>query len=426
MRSRDAAGGSDLVGRSLAQPLPGATWRARVRDASEIAAQLNLLWQTYTAAQGGGPSPNGAGPDEVDEAHMVTARAATLNLTAAARSRSEAARIRAAIASLSDLYPSRATVLIADPTHVDDGGPGIDVQVELLEQGAGRGRSAVVFECVTVNVSMANERQLASIAAPLLVPDLPDFLWWAADGADGGALLSELVSFSDRLILDSAVSLHPAGVLRALLAFTHDPADQAALSDFAWARLAPWRRLTTQFFDVPAALPILDLIDEATLTYGNSPHQWSGFSGALLYAGWLGSRLNWRTPGELLPVRGEPNVWRATLRAGAAGQQREVSLTLRPTARPLAASTLLDVRLAADGGKAGYFIVERLDQDEVSTTSASPEMPGMVRTVYAPVPDDADLLGEELRIFGRDPIFEAALAFAADLAPEGFRGVIPR
>jgi hypothetical protein len=31
-----------------------------------------------------------------------------------------------------------------------------------------------------------------------------------------------------------------------------------------------------------------------------------------------------------------------------------------------------------------------------------------------------------LRMFGRDPIFEAALAFAADLAPAGFVGVRPR
>jgi glucose-6-phosphate dehydrogenase assembly protein OpcA len=214
--------------------------------------------------------------------------------------------------------------------------------------------------------------------------------------------------------------------MRTLLEFTSALADHAALSDLAWARLTPWRRLTTQFFDVPATLAILDLIDEATVTYANSPNRWSGFTGALLFAGWLGSRLNWRTPGELLPVRGDPNVWRATLRAGTAGRQREVTLTLRPTAKPLAASTLLDVRLAADGGKAGFFTVERLDGNEISTTSDSPELPNMVRTVFAPLPTEADLLGEELRVFGHDPVFEAALAFAADMAPEGFTGATPR
>jgi hypothetical protein len=84
------------------------------------------------------------------------------------------------------------------------------------------------------------------------------------------------------------------------------------------------------------------------------------------------------------------------------------------------------VRLAADGGKAGFFTVERLDADEISTTSDSPDMRSMVRTVFAPVPDEADLLAEELRLFGRDPIFEAALEFAADMAPEGFISHTPR
>jgi hypothetical protein len=84
------------------------------------------------------------------------------------------------------------------------------------------------------------------------------------------------------------------------------------------------------------------------------------------------------------------------------------------------------VRLAADGGKAGFFTVERLDGNEISTTSDSPEMPNMVRTVFAPLPTEADLLGEELRVFGRDAVFEAALAFAADMAPEGFIGTRPR
>ncbi len=408
--------------RSIAQPIPGASWQARVRDAGEITERLNVLWRRYGEARDSASmSPNGQESDAPWP--MVTARAATLNLIAATRTRSDADRVRRTIAALSDIYPSRATVLIADPAQDTGTAPGMDVQVDLLEQPASRGRPAIVFECVTVDVSTENERQLASIASPLLVPDLPDFLWWSADTADGGSLFSELVGISDRLIVDSAASHHAAGAMQTLLRFACSPGDHAALSDFAWARLNPWRRLTTQFFDVPAMLPILDLVDEATLTYANSPTHTSGFTGALLYAGWLGSRLKWRTPGELLPVRGDPNVWRATLRAGAAGRQREVTLTLRPTAKLLAASTLLDVRLAADGGKAGLFTIERLDADEISTTSDSPEMPNIVRTVFAPIPDEADLLGEELRDFGRDPVFEAALAFATDMAPEGFRGV---
>ncbi|MDF3017249.1 MAG: hypothetical protein K0R44_2474, partial [Thermomicrobiales bacterium] len=105
---------------------------------------------------------------------MVAARAATLNLIAATRTKADADRVRQTISALSDIYPSRATVLIADPAQDTGAAPGMDVRVDLLEQEAARGRPVIVFECVSVDVSTENERQLASIASPLLVPDLPD------------------------------------------------------------------------------------------------------------------------------------------------------------------------------------------------------------------------------------------------------------
>ena len=190
---------------------------------------------------------------------MVTARAATLNLIAATRSKADAARVRQTIAALSDIYPSRATVLIADPAQGNGAAPGMDVRVDLLEQEATRGRPAIVFECVTVDVSTENERQLASIASPLLVPDLPDFLWWSADTAQAGSLFTELVEISDRLIVDSAMSPHAAGAMQALLRFVHgsssDPRVErfrlgashplAAADDAVFRRAAPHCRSST-------------------------------------------------------------------------------------------------------------------------------------------------------------------------------------
>ena len=49
----------------------------------------------------------------------------------------------------------------------------------------------------------------------------------------------------------------------------------------------------------------------------------------------------------------------------------------------------------------------------------------MVRTVFAPLPNEADLLAEELRVFGHDP-FRSGAEFAADMAPAGFVGMSPR
>lgn len=410
--------------RSVATPVPGASWQAHVHDANQVSARLHEIWRDYGAERNAASVERS--PSGTDGGPMPVARAATMNLISAARSRRDATRLRQTIASLEDIHPSRATILYSDTSgHLDPDG-GLDVQIELLEHTAARGRPSTVFECITIDVSAENEAQLASIASPLLMPDLPDVLWWAMDPTDTSQLFTELVNVCDRLIVDSATATVPAAGLLNLRGFVGDLREEVALGDLAWARLAPWRRLTTQFFDIPDAIPVLDLIDEISITYGNSAHQWSGFSGALLYAGWLGSRLGWRTPGELLPVRGDPNVWRATLRAGSSGQQREVSVTLRPTARPLAASTLLDVKLAADGGKAGVFKIDRLDENEISTSSDIPGAASIIRTVFAPIPSEADLLAEQLRAYSRDAVFEAAMIFAADLAPAGFTGVTPR
>ena len=79
-----------------------------------------------------------------------------------------------------------------------------------------------------------------------------------------------------------------------------------------------------------------------------------------------------------------------------------------------------------DGGKAGVFKVDRLDENEISTSSDMPGAASIVRTVFAPLPGEADLLAEQLRAFSRDPVFEAAMIFAAELAPAGFTGVAPR
>ena len=39
------------TGRPVARPIPGASWRARVHDAGEITAQLNVLWRRYAEAR---------------------------------------------------------------------------------------------------------------------------------------------------------------------------------------------------------------------------------------------------------------------------------------------------------------------------------------------------------------------------------------
>ena len=397
--------------RPSARPIPGASRTAHVLDAGAITAELNRLWASLAeprtaTADGANGAPAG-----------VLTRASTLNLTAVARSRRDAERVEQAVVRLGDLYPSRATLLVADPEHQSGPEPGIDVRVALLEQEAGSGRPAIRFEFVKVEVHADDERQLASIASPLLVADLPDFLWWAADSVIGSGLFDDLVEVSDRVIVDTAAAREPAPELARLAPLLAHGGHPPNLSDFAWSRLGPWRHLVALFFDQPQSRPALEAIDEVQIVYGSAGDEGrTGLTGALLLAGWLGSRLGWQPPGELVRSRTEPTGWRATLRSGGRTRRREVLLTLRPEPDPVVGSGLAMVTLLAEGGAS--FRVERFDAEELATFSQVGGLPTGRRMVYAPVPDDAALLADELRDFGRDAVYEAALAFATTLAPQ--------
>lgn len=401
-----------------ARPVPGAMWQAHVLDATAVQAELDKMWSTFGDHHGADPSlPDESRPWDHVESVSVQMRATTFNLIAVARRREDARRIEDAILRLGDLYPSRATILIADPSSSPASDTGLDVQVSLVEQPASKDRPAIRFESVIVDASGVEDRNLASIASPLLVVDLPDFLWWPGDGLTGSELFDDLVEVTDRLIVDTAMLSDPAAGLRGLAERVSRVQGFPNLSDLAWARLAPWRQLIAQFFDPGATQTYLDQLQEVSMTYAAANSGLSGFSGALLTAGWLASRLGWRAPGEVVSMPGADGGWRVTLRAGSRQHLREVVLVLRPTSDPIAAGGLASLTLSTGSASSASFRIERVDALGLWTRSETPMMPPVSRMVYAAPANYAGLLADELRVFGRSQVYEQALAFAAILAP---------
>jgi glucose-6-phosphate dehydrogenase assembly protein OpcA len=158
-----------------------------------------------------------------------------------------------------------------------------------------------------------------------------------------------------------------------------------------------------------------------TISYGLLTDGRSALSAALLLAGWLASRLGWQAPGEMVPMRATPGGWRVTLRAGDRRRRRETVLTLIPSDHPAADCSLGLVSLAAQGTGSGAFRIERIDELGVMTTSNVKGHAPISRGIHAPVPTEPALLAAELQVFGRDLIYEQALARAAILAPDTTR-----
>ena len=384
-------------------------WQAPAVDANNVQKTLQSLWLQIADEKrelSGRPRPS------MDSGVM---RTRTINLIVIADKPSDVDRIKATVSSLTEFFPSRTLILVRERSRHTRGG--LDVTVTVEEQHTSRFKSPIRFETVTVSTGSGREEVLASVAAPILVPELPDFVWRPASASIGSTVLDELTDLIDRLIVDTAGVADPTKAFNYLIELCRKSGDEVHLSDLAWTRITPWRQMTAQFFDHAANLPYLQLIDSVSITYaGRHPDGRSGLSSGLLMAGWLCTRLGWRAPGEEL-VRSRDG-WKLTLRAGQRGRSREVILTLRQANGIEADACLGEIQLTANGLKPATFTIERVSKDGVATTSHT-ESAESNRTVYMRKLSEEELLSLELRDFGSDPLYPEALKFAANLWPEG-------
>ena len=385
------------------------SWQAATIDANTVHKTLQRLWSEITEERRAAAGR----PRSISDAAQMRTR--TINLIAIADDATKAERIKKTVTSLTEFFPSRTVILIRKAAA--DVKEGLAVTVAVEEHPITRKQSPIRFETITVSVGKGREELLASVASPVLVPELPDFVWCPNATFANSALFRELLGYTDRLIVDTSRVDDPSQALRFLATLESGAqGGRLHLSDIAWTRLTPWRQLIAQFFDRVATQPCLDAIEDVVITYGGPPGDGrSGLTTGLLMAGWLCTRLGWRAPGEEL-VRSKEG-WKLTLRAGERGKSREVTVILRQSGNELAGQCLGTVAINSGGTAPGHFRIERLSAESIETTS---ELPAKVnRVVYVRNLDEAKLLSLELRVFGSDPVYHEALAFAANLWPEG-------
>jgi glucose-6-phosphate dehydrogenase assembly protein OpcA len=348
------------------------------------------------------------------EVEVGLMRASTLNLIVAVDSPSAAAEAEAAISQLSELTPSRTVILVRSPDDAET--PSLTIKVAVHQHEASKGRPGVQFECMTIGVKGEPSTSLSSVASSLLVPELPIFLWWCGPSLPTGELFDELAEITDRIVIDTATLTSRGRMLIELANLVQRSKAGPKSTDFAWTRLMPWRQVVAQFFDSVSAQQCLETIDEVVISYER--HQEaknSGLTSALLAAGWLATRLGWQAPGELVRTH---NGWRVTLRAGKPGRRREVMLRLHAS-NETEDMCLSKLSLSAIAPASGLFSIERTGVNTLTTKSETEDVPSVSRTVYLHLQDTVALLEHELGQFGRDPVFEESLAFAAALVPEG-------
>jgi glucose-6-phosphate dehydrogenase assembly protein OpcA len=368
-------------------------WQAEDVDLATVMARLRELH--------GELSLHDAGQDE--HPHP---RNCVLNLVVMVDDRHRMDACDRTIGSLAAGHPLRAILV-----HVHSGrGPGeLDAEITAEAHQLVTG-FPVQREQVLLHVRGELVHHLSSLVEPLLVPDVPTYLWWSGRERLDDETIRDVMMFSDVLVVDSARFEHPVESLLELARVAADPDTSIGVADFRWGRVRPWRDAIGQFFAPEDRWPLLAGLREVDAeTAGSGPD--TRVSAAML-AGWAAAGLDWRFVHAA--AAGED----ATEAVAEAADHR-VRLTLRsaPDAH-LHDGELVRIRLAGRSGRRAYtFTIER-DPDGDKHAHVTIELgggPPVRQRLTLPRMGDPDLLIHVLWANRRDQVFHDALVAAVPL-----------
>jgi len=371
-----------------------------------VEAELARLWTAATTRQ------DRRDGTVVTEKGVPHARTSVLNLIATVSGEEASQHALEVLLSLGARHPSRAIVLHADPSAE---GAALDARIQTHchdgENGAGR----TCYEQLALTVRGEAAGHLDGIVAPLVIHDLPTDVWWPGDPPFHDPIFDQLVEMADRLVVNSSDFSDLLGGLKRLGVIRR----RSGVGDIAWERLAPWQELTAQFFDAPRFRRYLPNLSRLRIKYavadgtgdgtgeGGTP---SPEAGALLYAGWIATRLAWRRARSRESV---PNGGMGMILEGRYGM---VDIGIEPVATgDVPPGELLSVRLRAFGeAGSAEFILDRPATEATIVTNAD-GMTALLRRIPLRAEPEAEVLRRQLVLDQRDLLYEDALRAAAIL-----------
>ncbi|HEY0100756.1 MAG TPA: glucose-6-phosphate dehydrogenase assembly protein OpcA [Pyrinomonadaceae bacterium] len=335
-------------------------------------------------------------------------RVCVLNLIVYATPADDRAKIDAVLNEVTAHTPSRALVLIADRVSTE---ARLEASVSALCQQESRGGAKrVCGEQVVIEASGAQIETTASAIEPLVVPDVPVFLWWKDIPHEEDKLFNRLVELSDRVVIDSLVFDEPHEDLKRLAQLIRERRQYLLLSDVNWGRLTSWRNLIAGFWDVADYRAHLDALDHVLIEF-DPPDNSSGeiAAQALLVLGWLASRLKWQATGEF-KREGQSAVWMLT--AG----ERKLRVELRANDdRHGCDSLIAGVTLKSATSGAEFFVGVNEEWTKLETSAKIGDAHTVGRVVTYEAKSEGERLSRELGMLARDVIYEQAVASVGQL-----------
>ena len=390
---------------SLATPL----WEERNTSVRAIAGHLASLWEVPVGVDDGGDPL-------ILEKGLSHARASVLNLIVTVVDEAAADRVVHTLIDLGIRHPSRAIVLVPQQGASEST---IDARISAHCHDPIAGGDRVCYEEVVLTVRGECAEHLHGVVAPLLIHDLPTHVWWPGDPPFSDPIFDQLIDIGDRVIVDSSDFVDLLAGLRRTASLRR----HSGVGDLSWERLSWWQELTAQFFDAPRFRRYLPNLSRLHIRYAVAPPSSkpsaleeeevapgvrSPLTEALLYAGWIGTRLGWRRNRTL-----------ETLRDGAfalrlEGRHEMVDLRIEPiVTEEVRPGDLVSVHLGSLGETgAAEFIIDRYGDDAIVATNAD-GMTALLRRVAMPSPRESELLSAQLSLDAADAVYEDAVRAAA-------------
>jgi glucose-6-phosphate dehydrogenase assembly protein OpcA len=284
-------------------------------------------------------------------------------------------------------HPSRLIICAVEPGRTK-----LDAWAQIGTEDAPKaGTIAVGRERVELLMGEKHIAKLETIVDPLVISDLATMVWSPHGYPEAIDVLRRLAQIA---LIDSLDEPDVESALERATDLTGD----TYVVDLAGLPSTPWRERVAATFDSPQRRPDLRAISGLTIR-----HREDSLASALLYTGWLGSRLDWK-PGALHHARGQWVVHSTTRR-------HDIKITLDPVEQNAPGLAGITIELASG-------VAMSLDRSPGGLRAVRRERDGTEHswTVMGASRGEGGILGEGVRqALLRDPTYRPALAQARQM-----------
>jgi glucose-6-phosphate dehydrogenase assembly protein OpcA len=270
------------------------------------------------------------------------------------------------------------------------------------------GSSLICCEYITLKGTDAELAEVSGFIQSLVIGDLPKFLWWKAIPDWDQELFRKLATFCNLTIVDSSTFVDATTALLNIHSLHQKGIN---VSDLNWRRLAAWQELTAEAFDPPSRRAALAEVDRFVLD-----HEAGNTAQALLFLGWLASRLKWH-PVSHTQEDGDYNLLRIQF---TNDEQRNIEAEI--AAIPMADSgevigDLIDFKLSSTNLEADCCTIICSETRGCMRMEAGGGAQSCRVQHVTPLADHSAelLMSQQLRRWGRDALFEESLALVAQI-----------